>query len=557
MKPRTLELLFGFAALLLLGRVLYLYQPDLLLDDAFISFRFARNFADGLGLVYNPAERVEGYTNFLWTLYLGLAARLGVSIQSAAIIGGGLAALGSLFVLYLFGRRWLADHPGQAWLAGMPLLLFAGMGATARFVLSGIETLLFTFWICLGVYWLVYQPRPWLAGGVFGLAALTRPEGMLYFALGVGWALLWPGSAAGGAYAGKRLRLGLELLAGFGLLYLPYFAWRLGYYGYPLPNTYYAKAEGLNLERFQRGWRILRDMLAWWHIWPLILLSLSAFLPSRADPHARLEGSQSPANPGPGARIRPPLYLYLAVCLATFLYFIVVGGDFIIWFGPRFLMPALPFLLLLSAQGLANWISYLRLEARPANALAAGLALVLLAYNAWLSWPGQFERLEVFARQMRAWRELGGWMRANLPAGAWIAVDAAGLIPYYSGLPTIDMYGLTDAHIAHLELASPGAGIVAHEKFDPAYVLSRQPLCIVSTWIDSEGRPLSAGLESLGEQFTRSYQLRAVARSRGDGAPEDGWVLLTRSYSPELYAQGYLTGLFCRIDTSHNPASSW
>ena len=41
-----------------------------LTDDAFISFRYARNLLEGHGLVFNPGERVEGYTNFLWVLEL-------------------------------------------------------------------------------------------------------------------------------------------------------------------------------------------------------------------------------------------------------------------------------------------------------------------------------------------------------------------------------------------------------------------------------------------------------------------------------------------------------
>ena len=41
-----------------------------LCDDAFISFRYARNLLEGHGLVFNPGEYVEGYSNFLWTLEL-------------------------------------------------------------------------------------------------------------------------------------------------------------------------------------------------------------------------------------------------------------------------------------------------------------------------------------------------------------------------------------------------------------------------------------------------------------------------------------------------------
>ena len=39
-------------------------------DDAFISFRYVRNLLEGHGLVFNPGEYVEGYSNFLWILEL-------------------------------------------------------------------------------------------------------------------------------------------------------------------------------------------------------------------------------------------------------------------------------------------------------------------------------------------------------------------------------------------------------------------------------------------------------------------------------------------------------
>ena len=46
-------------------------------DDSFISFRYALNLIEGSGLVYNPGERVEGYSNLLWTLLVALWMRLG------------------------------------------------------------------------------------------------------------------------------------------------------------------------------------------------------------------------------------------------------------------------------------------------------------------------------------------------------------------------------------------------------------------------------------------------------------------------------------------------
>src|SRR5437762_4060818 len=57
-------------------------------DDAYISYRYARNFARGLGLVYNPGERIEGYTNFLWTLLIGFGFKLHLDPEAVAKILG-------------------------------------------------------------------------------------------------------------------------------------------------------------------------------------------------------------------------------------------------------------------------------------------------------------------------------------------------------------------------------------------------------------------------------------------------------------------------------------
>ena len=68
-------------------------------DDAFISYRYAENFVHGLGPVFNPGERVEGYSNFLWTLWSAFGLSLGADperwskIAGIACYAGALAAL--------------------------------------------------------------------------------------------------------------------------------------------------------------------------------------------------------------------------------------------------------------------------------------------------------------------------------------------------------------------------------------------------------------------------------------------------------------------------------
>ena len=59
-------------------------------DDAFISFRYAENLAEGHGLVYNVGERVEGFTNLSWTLLFGLIMMLGGEPVLASVFLGWL-----------------------------------------------------------------------------------------------------------------------------------------------------------------------------------------------------------------------------------------------------------------------------------------------------------------------------------------------------------------------------------------------------------------------------------------------------------------------------------
>src|SRR5262245_45121174 len=81
-------------------------------DAAFISFRYAENLFRGLGLVFNPDERVEGYSNFLWTLGTTLGLRLGADPERWTIHVGIVCYLAS--VAALAWNAWTArrESPG-------------------------------------------------------------------------------------------------------------------------------------------------------------------------------------------------------------------------------------------------------------------------------------------------------------------------------------------------------------------------------------------------------------------------------------------------------------
>src|SRR5207249_9160233 len=85
--------------------VAHIVYMHVMYDDAFISYRYAANLAHGLGLVYNPGERVEGYSNFLWTLLMAVVVLLGGRPEDWAPFLGAVFAAATLVLLIGFAQR--------------------------------------------------------------------------------------------------------------------------------------------------------------------------------------------------------------------------------------------------------------------------------------------------------------------------------------------------------------------------------------------------------------------------------------------------------------------
>ena len=172
-----------------------------LCDDAFISFRYARNFADGRGLVFNPGEWVEGYTNFLWTLGLGILGWLGADIPTAALFGNLLAFAAALVLTADIARRAGPD-PGGAPLA---TLAVAASSAFAIYASSGLETMP-AIALVLGAVRLSMAPgRELWSGALMIAAALMRPDHLLFWGC-LGLALAVEDATSGPGWSVRRLR---------------------------------------------------------------------------------------------------------------------------------------------------------------------------------------------------------------------------------------------------------------------------------------------------------------------------------------------------------------
>ena len=110
-------------------------------DDAFISYRHARNLVAGHGLVFNPGEHVEGYTNFLWTLIAALGIALGRDPLATTRAVGVAAYLGTILVGVVATGRHIRRGRDVLVLVLFALLVlpptypaFAGSGLETSFV---------------------------------------------------------------------------------------------------------------------------------------------------------------------------------------------------------------------------------------------------------------------------------------------------------------------------------------------------------------------------------------------------------------------------------------
>jgi arabinofuranosyltransferase len=173
-SPRTAAVRFWAVGILisLLGSAIRLVVGPLLIDDAYIYFRYALDAAMGKGLVYNPGQWVFGATSPAYTFILVLASKAGLDLTRASVVFGIALDFFSTVVLLAIGRKLGTNLTG--WLTA---LLFSLAPKAVIPGLSGMETSLFTLLIILSFACLVFE-RSSAAIILAGLAGATRPEGL-------------------------------------------------------------------------------------------------------------------------------------------------------------------------------------------------------------------------------------------------------------------------------------------------------------------------------------------------------------------------------------------
>lgn len=441
-------------------------QTIFLCDDAFISFRYSRHFADGNGLVWNVGERVEGYSNFLWVIMLGILMKVGIQPEISSLVFGVLSGLALLATVVAFsGRRYGWANP---WMWFAPLALASNPSFTA-WSTGGLETMFYSFLIFLGLASLLEargksSPSRWILASsvVFALASLTRPDAPLFAGLGVAFFF--------GDKIIRERRIPFREAMTWALPYIAivgmHYIWRFSYYGVWFPNTYYAK---VNKPWWEQGFRYLdlfADSYSIYYTIPLLILAL-VWRP-------RLES-----------------LTFAGIIIGWGAYVAKIGGD---WMENRMLIVLYPMLYWLIGEGLSR-LSAMRMASinpRWPQVVAVVCAVVLLGLTyqgnrSSVSFSAVASAEEMLSEDAAARRiatvnalrfyafirsEQGKFLRdlvdeGLLPDDLIFGVGGAGALPYYVMWPSVDFIGLTDAQVARQEASSSPAGFVmaGHEKW--------------------------------------------------------------------------------------------
>ena len=386
-----------------------------LTDDAFISFRYVRNLLAGHGLVFNPGEYVEGYTNFLWILELAaLWGLFGVRPEHAAPWLSVAYTVGTIAALWW----WLARSPSRHDRGFVAWLALGLLGSSATFAVwtagGGLETRQFTCFVVVAVVCLaVHRNRRWgLLAASLSLAgaALTRPEGLLLAACCFGWfavqSIVRAPRTAESSLPGaddtilrmlaavvRRLdwRELTYLIAPFAVLVTAHFLFRYGYYGEWLPNTYYAKHVR---PWYESGFRYLWAAALETGLYLLLPLTFVA-LRER------------------WRRYRDGIYALVLLCISLHMYYLLrIGGDHfeyrpLDFYWPLLAVPAAEGLAHLGARIAAGLQRVRRLPERLGpRAWAVALFVPVLFYASTIQGSLLLEDQHIIGRHLRLmWKE--------------------------------------------------------------------------------------------------------------------------------------------------------
>ncbi|WP_232048513.1 glycosyltransferase family 39 protein [Legionella adelaidensis] len=391
-------------------------------DDMYIPLRYARNWSEGYGLVWNINEPpVEGYTSFIFLALGKFAIQMGLNPVFVLKIAGAVGLFITFIGIYLISRLWFT--PLIALIPSFWMLFYKGQ---IIWSVSGFETTVYQSIFCFSVYFilkglghLAYPQKRgplvkvyWIMAGILlGLGAMTRPEMPGFVALFL--VLMWMDKPRTAPVFYRNL---LYFIASFIFIFAPYFIWRWTYFGHLFPNSVSCKGLSSFTElSLDKDYLIL--------IYPLFLLIFPAIVQEIKN-HSRKH-----------------YFLWIPSVVYGVL---LIGADPIVAFYTRLFLPVYILLLPLVLLGIRFY--FRRYLASYEKTSFIWLASVLLAlffipgmklneYRFFTIDPQKGENLRL---------QVVDWLNNNVEKNATVVLGDTGLIPYKSSLKIIDSYCLNN-----------------------------------------------------------------------------------------------------------------
>lgn len=441
-------------------------------DDAFISLKYAKNFIDGNGLVWNIGERVEGYTNLFFILCIAGLNKIGFDLQLASQILGFLGFAAILFFYIKFANKIELDSLSKA----LGFFLISTCQTLIVWSYGGLETVFYSAMV-LYLFYLIYlnlelDKRNLLnIYSVLFIAYLTRPDCIIFlFVISLFFGINY--------FQKKNYKSLLAVILYSALVIGLPMIWRYYYYGDILPNTYYAKS-GFSMAVLKQGFIYTEFFFISNMAYIIIaLLLLTNLFTKREVPLSKFA-----------------ILLSINILL-FFTYVIYIGGDHMPAF--RFIAPVIPLYIVLFLY--VNKLNNYKLR----SYLLVSVIVITIAQNLYN--PNNYKKAEIMDWSAYSGKCVANEINKKFKKNSLIAISGAGAIAYFApDFKYIDMLGLNDRTIAKRKyipknrIADSLTSLIGHTKGDGKYVLSRKPDYIILG--------PSAGTKTSNPWFLSDYEI--------------------------------------------------
>ncbi len=420
-------------------------------EDAYITFRYARNLLSGNGFVYNAGERVLGTTTPLFALMIAALGYVGIPLPIAAKAIGIAAECVSIVIIFLLSREVL---PGL-W-ALLPAVGLALSANNALWASSGMETGLYVLLI-LAAFFAYSRDSSVATGALVGLLVLTRPDGVLVGCL-IGMHMLW-----------RLFRDGDKSIIAFAVtafvVSAPWLIFATHYYGSPIPNSVTAKAAAYRSSHLWSWVHVLANRLvlraggfgavltALFFIGSVecvrrrsrvalgtgwLFIYVFAFTLSRAATHG----------------------WYFAPILPLYILFGVIGVHALLQLGLR----------ALSRKGRRAY-DLVADRLAPAALVVTFLCVTGFGILSIRSRLAEVDRIRSSTWQPR--KEIGEWLRKHAESDATVCLEPIGIIGWFSRRRILDEGGLVSPQVIPLNARIGGLnGPAIVREFEPDYYVA-------------------------------------------------------------------------------------